>query len=137
EVIGGDLLLKRAHQNSPSNTPQVSSMDDNGHWTSVSSAEQLVALSGDLSVAQDYENYLNNREAINAVIATHPDSVFTAGWIATFARANALGLNHVNASDFLGGLVGWLDSVKKAGLVFDAAGVTCNGVGNTALIDIK
>ena len=51
-------------------------------------------MSGDLSVAQDYENYLNNREAINALIAANPDSAFTAGWIATFARVNELGLNH-------------------------------------------
>ena len=70
----------------------------------------------DLSVAQDYENYLNNREAINALIATNPNTAFAAGWIATFARVNDLGLNQVHGSDFTGGLVGYLDSVNKAGL---------------------
>ncbi len=83
-------------------------------------------LGGDLSVAQDYENYLNNREAINALIAANPDSAFAAGWIATFARVNDLELNQYGASDFLGGLVGFLDSVAKAGLGFDASDVSFN-----------
>ncbi len=33
----------------------------------------LIKLGGDLSVAQDYENYLNNREAINALIVANPE----------------------------------------------------------------
>jgi hypothetical protein len=135
EVIGGDLLLKRAHQNSASNIPDPA--PDGSVPSEQSAAEKLVTLGGDLQVAADYENYLNNREAINAVMATNPDSAFTAGWIATFARVNDLRLNHAGANDFLGGLVGWLDSVKKAGLVFDAAGVSYNQAGSTALIDIK
>jgi hypothetical protein len=81
-------------------------------------------MGGDLALAQDYENYLNNREAINAVMAANPESAFTAGWIATFARVNELGLNHTNASDFTGGLVGFLDSVNKAGLGADASNVS-------------
>jgi hypothetical protein len=81
-----------------------------------SGAQQLVTLGGDLNVAQDYENYLNNRAAINALIAANPDTAFAAGWIATFTRVNELGLNRYGASDFHGGLVGFLDSVKKAGL---------------------
>jgi Cadherin domain/RTX calcium-binding nonapeptide repeat (4 copies)/Haemolysin-type calcium binding protein related domain len=138
EVVGGDLLMKRAHQDSPSNIPEpVPANNGAPALSTVSSSEQLVTMGGDLSVAQDYENYLNNREAINAVMATNPNSAFTAGWIATFARVNELGLNHSNASDFLGGLVGWLDSVKKAGLVFSPAGVTYGGTGSTAQIDIK
>jgi hypothetical protein len=127
EVIGGDLLMKRAHQNSSSShppppppppDPSTNNGDPGATGTVVvvSAAEQLAVMSGDLSLAQDYENYLNNREAINALMAANPDSAFTAGWIATFARVNELGLNHVNASDFLGGLVGYLDSVSKAGL---------------------
>ncbi|WP_375415518.1 hypothetical protein [uncultured Bradyrhizobium sp.] len=106
--------------------------------SSQSGAEQLATLSGDLSVAQDYENYLNNREAINAVMAANPDSAFTAGWIATFARVNDLHLNQYGKSDFLGGLVGYLDSVGKAGLGFDAANVavTQSGAGVTVAIKV-
>jgi hypothetical protein len=125
EVIGGDLMMKRAHQNSSSShAPPPLPVDPNsngdpgptGSAVQVSAAEQLAVMSGDLGVAQDYENYLNNREAINALMAANPNSAFTAGWIATFARVSELGLNHVNASDFTGGLVGYLDSVGKAGL---------------------
>jgi Ca2+-binding RTX toxin-like protein len=102
----------------------------------VSSAEQLVTLSGDLSVAQDYETYLNNREAINALIAANPDTAFAAGWIATFARVNDLGLNHVNASDFLGGLVGYLDSVNKAGLGAAAANASVTQSGGSVTVAV-
>jgi Ca2+-binding RTX toxin-like protein len=94
-------------------------------------------MSGDLALAQDYENYLNNREAINALMAANPDSAFTAGWIATFARVNELGLNHGNASDFLGGLVGFLDSVDKAGLGAAAANATVKLSGSNAIVEIK
>ena len=51
---------------------------------------------------------------------------------------NDLGLNHMNASDFLGGLVGYLDSVNKAGLGAAAANATVSrGVGNTVVVEIK
>jgi RTX calcium-binding nonapeptide repeat (4 copies) len=147
EVIGGDLLMKRAHQNSSSNHPQVlpppdpttAGGDPGATGAPISSAasavEQLAILSGDLALAQDYENYLNNREAINALMAANPNSAFTAGWIATFARVNELGLNHVTKSDFLGGLVGYLDSVSKAGLgaVAANASVSHGGVNDSVI----
>jgi Ca2+-binding RTX toxin-like protein len=139
EVIGGDLLLKRAHHNSASNV-----RDPGPEWNGLtaasaeSGAEKLVIMSADLRVAQDYENYLNNREAINAVMAANPDSSFTAGWIATFARVNDLGLNHLNGSDFLGGLVGYLDSVNKSGLGFAAANATVKpGSASNVLVEAR
>ena len=138
EVIGGDLLLKRAHHNSPSNDPAKAPGGSAGlpGQPQFSAAEQIVTMSGDLSVAQDYENYLNNREAINALIAANPDSAFTAGWIATFARVNDLKLNQVSASDFLGGLAGWLDSVGKAGLGGAAANATVKRDGGV-IVEVK
>ncbi|HEV7881168.1 cadherin domain-containing protein [Bradyrhizobium sp.] len=138
EVIGGDLLLKRAHQNSTANVA-----GPEPDWAGLttpseqSGAEQLITLSADLSVAQDYENYLNNREAINALTAANPDSAFTAGWIATFARVNDLKLNHMNASDFLGGLVGYLDSVGKAGLGAAANATVRRGADNSVIVEVK
>jgi 20S proteasome alpha/beta subunit len=118
EAVGGDLLLKRAHQDS--------------QYTDV------VTLSGDLQVAEDYERYLNNREVINALIAANPNTAFTAGWAATFARVNDLGLSGENASDFLGGLPGFLDSVEKAGLVFDASNVSVTqGTGGSVIVQIR
>jgi hypothetical protein len=65
EAIGGDLLMKRAHQafiHGPHPAPTENSPD----------FSDLTSLSGNLSVAQDYENYLNNREAINALMAANP-----------------------------------------------------------------
>jgi hypothetical protein len=49
EAVGGDILMKRAHQNS--------------HYS------DLITLSGDLQTAEDYERYLDNRTVINALIA--------------------------------------------------------------------
>jgi hypothetical protein len=72
EVIGGNILLKRAHANSAASIP-----DPEPEWaglitpSSQSGAEKLATLSADLSVAQDYQNYLNNREAINALMAAN------------------------------------------------------------------
>ena len=140
EVIGGDLLLKRAHHNSPSNDPAKAPGGSGGlpGQPQFSAAEQLVTMSGDLSVAQDYETYLNNREAINALIAANPDSAFAMGWIATFARVNDLKLNQVNADDFLGGLVGYLDSVAKAGLGSAAENASIKrGADNSVIVEVK
>jgi hypothetical protein len=87
EVIGGDLLLKRAHQNSsfydpPPMPPADPSGDPGPTGAPIQpiASTQLAIMSGDLGVAQDYENYLNNREAINALMAANPNSAFTAGW---------------------------------------------------------
>jgi 20S proteasome alpha/beta subunit len=142
EVIGGDLLVKRAHTAfvqtmHPDIDGRVAYEQSDFDALVAQNYLDLTALGSDLRIAQDYEQYLNNREVINALIAQYPDSAFTAGWAATFARVSDLGLNHVNASDFLGGLVGFLDSVQKAGLGFNAAGVSFNQTGNTAVIDIK
>ena len=108
EVIGGDLLVKRAHR-----------AFINGHHAAsdeiASDFTDLASLGGDLRTAQDYQQYLNDRETINALIELYPNSAFTAGWAATFARVKDLGLNHVNPSDFLGGLVGYLDSSTRPG----------------------
>ncbi|KYG21651.1 hypothetical protein SE92_16435 [Bradyrhizobium sp. AT1] len=104
EVVGGNMLLKRAHQRS--------------------AYSDVMRLAGDLQVALDYERYLNNREIINALMEANPNSAFTAGWAATFARVQELGLNRYGSSDFIGGLAGYLDSVRKAGLVFDPANVS-------------
>ncbi len=139
EVIGGDLLMKRAHQNSPSNIPEAGPARGGMPGQSqLSGADQLATMAGDLSVAQDYENYLNNREAINALIAANPGSAFAIGWIATFARVNDLGLNHAGAGDFLGGLVGYLDSVAKAGLGGAAANASVTRAGNgSVIVEVK
>ena len=130
-VIGGNLLAKRAQQAFVAG----SHPDPYNNPTDFS---DLIHLSGDLRTAQDYEIYLNNREAINALIAANPDSAFTAGWIATFARVNDLRLNHTSSSDLLGGLVGFLDSVSKAGLGAMAANASVKyGVGGSPIVEVS
>ncbi len=64
EAIGGDLLLKRAHRDFILGTHPDPNTDPNDFT-------DLIRLSADLSVAQDYENYLNNKEVINALIAAN------------------------------------------------------------------
>ncbi len=131
EVIGGDLLIKRAHL-AFINGPHANPDQDPTDFT------DLATLGGDLRTAQDYEQYLNDRETINALIELYPESAFTAGWAATFARVNDLGLNHVHVSDFIGGLVGWLDSVNKAGLGAAAANATVkHGSGSSILVEVR
>ncbi|WP_161497292.1 calcium-binding protein [Bradyrhizobium nitroreducens] len=114
EAIGGNLLMKRAHHNG--------------------NAADMLTLAGDLQVAQDYERYLDNREVINALIAANPNTAFTEGWAATFARVQDLGLSHYGAVDFLGGMVtGYLDSVRKAGLSFSLADVSVKHGGDGSI----
>jgi hypothetical protein len=113
EVIGGNLLMKRAHQRSV--------------------YSDTLTLSSDLQIAVDYQRYLDNREMINALIAANPNTAFAAGWAATFARVNDLHLRDYGASDFLGGLIGFLDSVKKAGLTFDASNVSVQRANNGSI----
>ncbi len=64
EVIGGDLLIKRAHL-AFINGPHANPEQDPTDFT------DLATLGGDLRTAQDYEQYLKNREAINALIAAN------------------------------------------------------------------
>jgi Ca2+-binding RTX toxin-like protein/uncharacterized membrane protein YGL010W len=130
EVIGGDLLLKRAHQ-AFINRPHADPYNNPSDFT------DLAGLGGDLRTAQDYQQYLNDRDTINALIELYPNSAFTAGWAATFARVKDLKLNQYGANDFLGGLVGYLDSVSKAGLGFDAANVAVKHSGNSDTVEIK
>ena len=64
-------MLRNAHRNSPSNIPKTPGAQRRAGTGAMSSAEQLVTKSGDLSVAQDDENYLNNRGAIDALLAAN------------------------------------------------------------------
>jgi hypothetical protein len=143
EVIGGDLLVKRAHAAfiqtmHPDIDGRVAYEQSDFDALVAQNYLDLTTLGSDLRIAQDYEQYLNNREVINAVMAANPDSAFTAGWIATFARVNDLKLNQTGASDFLGGLVGFLDSVNKAGLGFTAADVALKHGGDGGItVEIK
>lgn len=89
DLHGGDILMRRAWQNSQ--------------------ATNTSAFSTDLQIAKDYRLYLENSELINAIMAAEPDSAFTTGWALTLLRADELGLNEGSADDFNGGIFAHLN----------------------------
>ena len=91
QIEGGDIFLKRAVQNSQ--------------------AETIRDLAGELKIAEDYSRYLADRDAIDTLIAADPNSRFAAGWVITLLQAEELGITDWQASDFLGGIRGFLHSV--------------------------
>ncbi|MGV1908195.1 hypothetical protein [Agrobacterium cavarae] len=117
QVIGGDLLLKRAAQNS--------------------AATDTSTLSGDMAVAEEYTKYLNERGVINTLIASQPGTAFAAAWAITLAQTADLDLAEVGISDFNGGLKGFLASLAYAGLSVNANDVTLSQDVATGKITIE
>jgi hypothetical protein len=60
--------------------------------STVQFAPQMVTVSGDIQIAEDYETYEANKTVINALIEANPTSDFAAGWIAELAIAASMGL---------------------------------------------
>jgi hypothetical protein len=89
-IAGGDVYSKRAFYNVISNvTTGKTSVAADGH-TSLDFG--LDAISGALSVARQYQGYLENPSAANAISSLFSDSVFTAETITKLATAKDLGL---------------------------------------------
>ena len=106
-LAGGSIFTKRALAATldlANGTPGNRGNGSDGEFS-------MTALMGNLSAAQDYERYLESSVAIDALIASEPESVFAAGWAITFARAAELGLNRRNATDWVGGFGAWLDAL--------------------------
>ncbi len=102
---GGDVFAKRAVQS----TLLQAGGDANlahGYAAGDFDAQTLI---GNLSVAQDYEDYLSSKPIINAVLEAEPESAFAATWIATLSHVGDLGLNRRWASDWSGGWSAFLD----------------------------
>ncbi len=94
KISGGDHLQKRALY-----TTIDMITDESGNVIPAA----LSAIVGNMVVAQDYAEYLNNATAINALIAQNTDTTFTAGWAATLARASELQLHRRHEADWFGG----------------------------------
>ena len=92
QIEGGNIFLKRVVQNSQ--------------------ATNLREFAGELQIAEDFAQYLEDKDAIDTVIASDPNSAFAAGWIITLLQAEELGITDWQASDFLGGIRGFLHSVS-------------------------
>jgi len=120
-IAGGDVYIKRAVQSFVS-TALPGGYHVNG---------DLSALTGDISIAQNYEQYVQNASVIDALIAASPDSAFAAGWLITLQAAAALNLDVRASSDWIGGWGTFL-----AGLNADAEQMTASFVGNTRSITV-
>ncbi len=127
QLGGGDVHVKRAVAGSLVNARGNPDSDRSG----ASGDFSFEALLGDMSVARDYANYLENTVAIQALIAADPQTAFAAGWLATLARAVELGLHRRNATDWVGGFGLWMDEVSDGAV--DGAGLTPTSF--TAAID--
>jgi Ca2+-binding RTX toxin-like protein len=115
KIAGGNIYSKRALYNS---------LPDLLNEQNRPIEDPLQILAGNLRIATEYAAYLENKELINALIQSQPDSVFSAGWLATLARAAELGLNRRHACDFYGGWRYLLDGANASALL---SGLTYEG----------
>jgi hypothetical protein len=142
QVIGGNIFLKRAIQNTQA-TSVTSLMGDlqvasdfsfyeqntaliNGYisqaYNTLSAAQQnyyaankalvdQIDVSGLASLnASQLSTYNANQSTINAIVSALQAQSIANPWIITLQRANELGLQNFNKSDFFGGLYGFLQS---------------------------
>ncbi|MBV7257405.1 cadherin domain-containing protein [Pacificimonas sp. WHA3] len=89
EISGGDTFLKRALYNG----------------IELVSRENFVieGLYSDLLVGKRFSEYFQNQKIVNAIIASSPDSAFSAEWAITFVRASELGILERHKADWFGG----------------------------------
>ena len=80
----GDLVKIEAHRQ------WIEQFDRSLGW---GEGETLDVLLGNLSVAEDYREYLDNTEEINTLISLSGESPFTATWTASLVSADSMGLN--------------------------------------------
>lgn len=105
QLAGGDLYTKRALAASLA----MAGGNPNSDAAGAAGRFDITSLLGDLSIASDYANYLENAATINALITSEPHNAFAAGWLVTLTRANELGLNKRGFTDWVGGYVTFLD----------------------------
>ena len=91
--VGGDLYARRALF---ANTANYAAGDPYDY--------EPATIFGDLAIAADYAAYRENAAVINLLLATNPQSAFSAGWAITLQRAHELGLDRYGEADLLGGL---------------------------------
>lgn len=108
-IDGGNIYVKRAIDNSRATT--------------------LDALSGDIALALDFGRYIANKEVIDTIIALSPQSVFAAGWVITLLKAVELKIDVAAASDFHGGVAGFVKGIglENYGATLDDVSFTVSG----------
>lgn len=95
----GDLVKIEAHRQ------WIEKFNQSGGW---GEGETLDDLLGNLSVAEDYREYLDNTEEINTLIGLSPESPFAITWTASLLSADGMKLNRdyavinqENANEFI------------------------------------
>ncbi|MFT3688815.1 calcium-binding protein [Paenirhodobacter sp.] len=117
QPIGGDIFLKRAVANSTGNSS--------------------FTIASAMATAAEYLRYHENREVINALIASAADTAFAGTWAYVLAGAEGLKLAKTNQSDFNGGLGGFVASLTDAGVAVDFSQVTVSrGTGGKIFVDV-
>ncbi|GAO52969.1 alkaline phosphatase [Novosphingobium sp. MD-1] len=91
QIAGGDIYVKRAIYGT------IESIGGDA------SKFTMNTLLGNIASAQQYENYLDNYQLIDALAAAQPGSVLAAQTVLTLVQAEELGLTHRNRSDWFGG----------------------------------
>jgi Ca2+-binding RTX toxin-like protein len=107
QLAGGDAYVKRAALGSLINAGGNASSNAAG----AAGQFDMTTLLGDISVAREYEKYLQNAMSINALIDASPQSTFAAGWFVTLQRAHELGVDRRAATDWTGGYTSFLDEI--------------------------
>ncbi len=112
QMAGGNVYAKRALLAVLKN----SGGNPNSNTAGAAGKFDLETLLGDLTVASDYTNFVENTHTIASLIRTSGESAFAAGWVTTLARAGELGLGKRARTDWIGGFDAFLDEVDD-GLV--------------------
>ncbi|MGV8988139.1 MAG: hypothetical protein ACOH2H_17850 [Cypionkella sp.] len=117
QPIGGDIFLKRAVVNS--------------------AGDSSFTIASAMATASEFEHYQENRDVINSLIVSSPDTAFAGTWAYVLAGSEVLGLAQTNQSDFNGGLGGFLASLVDAGIAIDFSHVSVSrGAGGTVFVDV-
>lgn len=117
QPIGGNIFLKRAAENSD--------------------GESTFTLAAAMAVGAEYEKYLDNRDVINALLASSEGTAFAGAWVYTLASAEMLKLAQLSEGDFNGGLGGFLASLIDAKIAADFSQVTVQrGADGKIFIDV-
>ncbi|WP_404479230.1 cadherin domain-containing protein [Novosphingobium sp. BL-52-GroH] len=125
KIAGGDVFVKRAIYS----TIKLSADSGTGFDTSV--------LLGNVVSAQQYESYLANSTAINALVADQSESAFALETMLTLVRAGELGLTKRAASDWFGGFSFLIGEAKTdAGKVYFSFDVDRGGAHLSRSINI-
>ncbi|WP_263854108.1 cadherin domain-containing protein [Sphingomonas parva] len=107
QMAGGNIYVKRAIASSLANAggnPNSLSAGAAGRF-------DMSTLLGDITVAREFEVYLESSLAISALMGASPGSAFAGGWLVTLARASELGINRRAYTDWIGGFNVFFDEV--------------------------